>query len=173
MSADNTTAIHEAGHAVAHIRLGILQDRVTIEPKDGVLGSAMAEGAGNVWDAEAAANQAIAFCSGYAALVAAGHDQPTALAGADDDFEQTEYLISFWGLQGGIADWRNRAVELMAEPRNMAAVSLIAGHLEQEKTISGDVLDLLVDLSDGNCSQADFDRYMLLRASTRSDELVD
>lgn len=68
-----TTAYHEAGHAVAHVRLGILAGNVTIVATHSTLGGATAECAGTVCSRDGAKDQILAFCSGYASLVAAGY----------------------------------------------------------------------------------------------------
>ena len=72
--ATTTTAIHEAGHAVAHIRLGIEYGHAHIVPDGkGLLGAACGAGVQNVWNKGEAENMVLAFCAGYAALVAAGY----------------------------------------------------------------------------------------------------
>ena len=37
------TAIHEAGHAIAHVRIDVLKDQTTIDPGEGILGSSTPE----------------------------------------------------------------------------------------------------------------------------------
>ena len=49
-----------AGHAVAHLRLGIDQVSVTIVPHDGNEGSRLAAGSESVWAQEAAADMVLA-----------------------------------------------------------------------------------------------------------------
>ena len=81
MSDKTLTAIHEAGHAVAHVRLGIQQSFLTIKPYDGLAGSYTAEGENHVWSKEEAVDQVLAFCAGYATLAAHGCDEEEAQAG--------------------------------------------------------------------------------------------
>ena len=70
-SHEGHTSIHEAGHAVAHVRLGILQSHATIEPLDSDLaGSVLADD--SVWDRDDAENQVLSLYAGYAACLAAG-----------------------------------------------------------------------------------------------------
>ena len=76
-------AVHEAGHAVAHIRLGIDQEYASIEPGPGTAGRVSAEGVKHVWNAEAAQPMAVAYCAGYAAEVASGYDEITAAGHAE------------------------------------------------------------------------------------------
>ena len=120
-------AIHEAGHAVAHVRLGLDHDGANIIPdEDGQLGGAAGEGQEHVEGERGAKHVVLAFCAGYAALVAAGHAEDTARVGADDDFEQAREVIDSWGLPGGFESWQAQAVELMSRPENVAAVALVA-----------------------------------------------
>jgi len=104
MADERAHAIHEAGHAVAHLRFGIEQDRVTIEPKDGNLGSSHAAGSESVWTKKAAPDMVLAYCAGYAAMVSAGYSDDDAregCAGSDTaDFDEADELISKWGLSG-------------------------------------------------------------------------
>lgn len=162
---ENTTAIHEAGHAVAHVRLGIASGFVSIiaNPDKGTAGTAEGEGAGHVYNKDGAADMTIAYCAGYAALVSAGYDEQTALLGADDDMEHAQDLIEFWGLDGDIADWRRRAVDLMQSPENVNAVRVLAEQLAIHKRIENSIVEILIDLADGECTEADFNRFLLLR----------
>jgi hypothetical protein len=159
------TAIHEAGHAVAHVRLGIMQQELSIFPKEGTLGHATAEGAQHVWSAKEAEPMVLAYLAGYAALIAAGHGEGVARAGADSDFAEAEELIKFWGLAGSLDDWRARAVELMAEQRNVRAVALIAEELT--RTLPAECAEALVDVADGGTTQEEYLRFFFtLRLST-------
>lgn len=171
--ADHATAHHEAGHAVAHIRLGIEQLSATIAPKavpgGRRLGAVIAEGVQQVWNKEQAAPMVIAFGAGYAALVAAGHGDHEARDGADDDFDQAQYLIDFWGLPDTLDASLAQAVELMRRPENVAAVALVAEHLLKHKMLDADYLAVLVDLADGNTTEAEFARYLQLRSFAARD----
>lgn len=163
MIVDAHTATHEAGHCVAHIRLGIEHAGANLVATDGRLGASIAHGVDSVWDKPAAESQVLAFCSGYAAMVAAGVDHAVALGGTGDDFEQAQYLIDFWGLNGTLDAWRARAVELMRQPQNVAAIALLANHLLEHKRLDGDYVEAVVELSDGEITDGDFERYLLLR----------
>ena len=167
--ADHHTAIHEAGHTVAHIRLGLEHDGANIIRVDGRLGAAKGEGKGHVWDKGGAESVVLAFCSGYAAMVAVGCTEFEALAGTEDDFEQAGELIAEWVLPGDIEAWQARAVDLMCRHENMAAVALIAEHLLQRKRLDGDYCDVLVEVSDGAATKADLARYLALREHIEQD----
>jgi len=157
-----TTALHEAGHAVAHMRLGIRQDAVSIQPNDEkkTLGYCSAEGLEHVWDREGAEPQALALYAGYAALLAAGYPQEVAEHGAWGDFEQAEQLIEYWGI-GTPEEWRAKSVEFMARPENVAAVRRLADGLMQYKTIDGQLIDLFIAVADGEITEYDLSRVIV------------
>lgn len=163
---DRSTAIHEAGHAVAHVRFGILAGDVTIAAKKTdthlVMGSAQAEGAESVWSADEAKPQVLAFCSGYASLIAAGYSDEAARKGCSDDFEQAAYLIDYWGL-GAFDDWLPQAVALMRQEENIKAVSLVAEHLTRYESLDGDYINILVTVADGECTSTEWERYLAFR----------
>jgi len=162
---DKATAIHEAGHAVAHVRLGIQQLEVTIESRGEILGHSTAEGVEHCWSKEQADSMALAYCAGYAASVASGCAEGAAEAGCDDDFDRAEELIEFWCLDD-LATCKARAVELLRQPDNVAAVRLVADHLMRLRTLDVDYIDLLVDFADGNVTEAEFDQYLAFRRAT-------
>ena len=154
-------AYHEAGHAVAYIRLDIMQSMITIEPNAETLGRTTAEGPDSVWSEQGAAATVLALLAGYAALVAAGYSHEVAMKGADSDMEKAEDLIESWGLQPDLAYWLDQAIEMMREPRNMAAVERVAAELEQRRTIDAQLADVLVDLSDGETTPAEFATFIV------------
>lgn len=163
------TAIHEAGHAVAYIRLNLDHGGAEIVPKEeaGTLGSAAGEGLEHVWDKEQAGPAVLALCAGYAALAAAGHGDDVARGGTDSDFESAEHLIDFWALSGTLEDWMARAVVLMSSPENVAAVAKVAEHLLEHKRLDGDYIAVLVELADGDCTEQEFKQYLQNRGGLR------
>lgn len=162
---DRSTALHEAGHAVAHVRFRILAGNVTIAAKKTythlVRGSAVAEGAESVWSKTEAKPQILAYCAGYAALIAAGYGDEAARAGCDDDFEKATKLIEDWQL-GTLDDWMSDAVEFMRQ--NIRATNLVADHLMRHETLDSDYIDVLVSVADGDCTDEEFKQYLELRA---------
>ena len=169
MSTD--TAIHEAGHAVAHVRLGLDHEGAHIVADgNGLLGAATGEGQAHVWNTAGAERVVLAFCAGYAALVASGGDHGQAVDGTGDDFEQAQELIDFWGLAGDLAVWQRRAVELMRKPENLAAVALVARHLQERKRLDGELVDVLVSVADGETTEEEFETYLAYRGGP--DEIV-
>jgi hypothetical protein len=77
---------------------------------------------------------AVAYCAGYAAEVTSGYDKVTAARGAEDDFAEAERLIETWELPE-LEHWKRRAVELLSEPKNAAAVQLVADWLVTHRRI--------------------------------------
>lgn len=163
MSQERETAIHEAGHAVAHVRLEIDYGGVTIVANHGRDGAASAAGAESVCNAAGARAQAVAYCCGYGALIAAGVSPESACLGADDDFEHAMELIEAWRLGGSLGEWKAQAVALMSEPRNRKAVQVIADELLDRRRLDADFIDVLVELADGTMTREDVDRYLRLR----------
>ena len=157
------TAYHEAGHAVAHLRLNVQQGNVTIKPHDGNLGSSAAEGKEHVWSAEEAPNQVLCYCAGYAALIAIGCSEDDAVLGADNDFENAAELIETWSLSVSLDDWRTQSVELMSRPENIRAVDFVANALMKYETLDSDYLDILSDLADGNISEEEWQQFISWR----------
>ncbi|MDY0746576.1 hypothetical protein SNE35_18830 [Paucibacter sp. R3-3] len=156
-------ALHEAGHAVAHVRLQIPQLRASIIEAGDTVGSVRSQC--EVWSRDEAAAMAIAYCSGYAALVAAGLAETEASAGCDSDFRCVQDLVVAWQLEGGLDQIKSAAVSMMIKPENSSAVSLVARELLANRTLDDDVIDLLVDVADGHCSRDAFDRFLVARAS--------
>ena len=155
------TAIHEAGHAVAHCRLKIEQARVSIVPNDeeNQLGSVLSQGAESVWSREEAEPMVMAYLAGYAALVAAGIAPDEAIVGAESDLESAESLISFWGLDGTIETWKASLVVMMSRPENYAAVKRVAQELIETPTSCGESVAIMVEIVDGECSEDDYLRW--------------
>ena len=154
-------AIHEAGHAVACVRLfpSRVSDNVSIEPdhEEMSLGRhASEELRVSVHTSDNQADviflaEATYCCAGYAALLAAGHSKAQALAGCDQDFDEAG---SF--LEAGKRD----AVELMRRPENLRAVELIAKELLQRKRLNGDHVAVLIDFSDGETTAEEYRAYL-------------
>ena len=164
---DKRTAIHEAGHAVAHSRLGILQDHVSIDPENiyddegnllgATLGSAIAEGAEHVNSKEEAGDQVIACYAGYAALGAAGYSEEDAACGADDDFCIASYLLESWQI-GEESDWKGKALAMMREQKNIAAVTRVAEELLQERRLVMDQINTLIEVADDEIPEEEYQR---------------
>lgn len=154
---ERLTAIHEAGHALAHIRLGILQSKATIVPGDQSAGSVLAED--SAFTEEAAADQIIALCAGYGALQIFGHDDEDSRAGAGSDFEKAEELIDFFDL-GNLEEWLQKTVEFVAAPKNKKAIEMLADGLMKHQTLGASYMDILVDYSDGEISESEWEHYV-------------
>ena len=163
------TAIHEAGHALAHIRNGIWQEYATIKPLDSTMGGVLAEKYS--WSNDEAGRQAIAFCAGYGACIAAGYDEESAMAGCRSDFEAASSLCQFWSI-GSFAQCRSKAVKLMRAPKNIRAVDMLAAHLLKHTTLEHEYMQNLVWLADGKKTQASWEQYLKSRGPMDMDDFV-
>jgi len=153
-------AIHEAGHIVAYIRLRIDCGGASIIQNDDSLGRA--DGEGCAYTQDDAVARVLATCAGYAALVAAGYPEGSAQEGCGSDFEGATEAIDFWQL-GSLAEWKQKAIELMARPENIKAVDLIASALVEKGRLDGDHCQVLVELADGEASPEDYQQYLAAR----------
>lgn len=155
-----TTAIHEAGHAVAFCRLfpeGRIGGMVTIVAGHGNLGAHSSEelvfyGAKQTdVERDMVRKEAIYCCAGFAAAHVAGVANPE--AGCGQDFSQAQEIMD-------LATAQRAAIDLMSLPENIAAVKLVADVLMQRQTIDHDHLAVLVELADGAITEADYLRYL-------------
>ncbi len=161
----NTTAIHEAGHAVAHVRHGLEVTVLSVRP-DGekmTAGHCRGPGVESVRCAEDAEVQILAYLAGYAALIAYGLDEESASRGAESDMEYVEQLLEDWCLGGGLNAWKERAVEFMSRPENVAAVALLAKELEHREHMVDELIEDLISYSDGEFTEDEWQRYLLIR----------
>ncbi len=154
------TAIHEAGHAVAFVRLfpGRYGDTVTIEPEAGNLGAFTAE---DVSFVEASAteddarqqflNHAVYCCAGYAAVLATGEPEHVAVRGCELDFEQAEPFLE---------EGKRIATALMSQPGNVKAVKMLADELLQRRTMIWDLTAVLIDVADGEATPEDYQGFL-------------
>jgi hypothetical protein len=178
-ASEKKIAIHEAGHAVACERLfpWRLVGNLTIVPD--VEGNAA--GSHEMLEAivfdlttdpeelarqnEVFANQAVYFCAGYAACLAAGHSERTALAGCGNDFERAEAAASWPELT--LSAVKQRAIELMRRAQNIAAVERVADELLARRTIGGDEVEWLVGIADGTLSEQDYRQFLASRIGSK------
>jgi hypothetical protein len=139
---------------------GRFSDRVTIVESAENLGSHSAEELifPVTDDPKECANQnaefdreAVYCCGGYAALLAAGYSDEDARIGCWNDFDKAEALTRI-----PLATIQRQAVALMRQPENIAAVTRIADELMRRKTISGEHVETLIELSDGTISDDDY-----------------
>jgi hypothetical protein len=159
------TAIHEAGHAVALARFDREQGDVSIQPdhERGSLGHAAGEGLNHIWNEEDARQIIVVDAAGYAALIAHGMDEYTAMLGAGDDFENVETIVRDWLPGTTVEEWKAAAVDLMREPANIRAVNLVAAELMSRGTIRADDLWVAIDFADGKCTEEEYRDYLRFR----------
>lgn len=163
------TALHEAGHAVAHVRLldalgNALISHISIVPNPdaNTLGHMSAED--DPCDASVAAATVTVLCAGYAALVAAGYEDKEARDGAWSDFERAQELIDAWKLDP-LEACMGKAVMLMLEDRNINAVRTVASEVLVKRRLDGDYIHALIELSDGEITRDDLANFLYLSAT--------
>lgn len=155
-------AMHEAGHAVACHRL--FPDRLswilTIEPNEYSFGRIESE----YWefsidgDLEVAEqyflDDAVFACAGYGAMKAAGYTDERAQWGCEPDFERAGHRLE---------RAKTKAVALMALPDNIRAVDRLAKELMRHRTLDGDHMGIVIDVSDGGTTEAELAEYLQIR----------
>jgi len=169
MTDPKETAIHEAGHAVAFCRLfgdaARYGHTLTIEPHEDLLGSHRAEelvfhGVGELTAEQRLAfeNEAIYSCAGYAAVLAAGYSDEAALAGCGSDFDMAERACDV-----PLDLSKEKAVELMTLPENVAAVARVADELLSRSALEWEEVEILIDVANGKATEQDYQRYQALK----------
>jgi hypothetical protein len=166
-----TTALHEAGHAVASKRLFPWRpvDDLSIVPNydEGTAGSHETleavefdltdDPAELERQNEEFRKQAVYQCAGYAALIAAGYSQREASHGCGADFARgTNAYIT-------LKDAQRRAVDLMRNTENVAAVARIAKALIEHGTLDPDNVDALISVADGEMTEDFYQQLARLR----------
>ena len=153
------TAIHEAGHAVAHKRLhGGRFDlkETTIQRDEDSLGHCSYEeilqelGMGETDEKGKYhfSHEVTKLLSGYAANVVAGVNPKRARRGCDSDFEKAEEIIAGWKLPP-LPEQIKAALDLMARPENRRAVDLLASELLKNVTVPPSDVECLLEVADG------------------------
>lgn len=87
------------------------------------------------------------MCSGYAACVAAGIEDTTAMAGCEKDFNVAKESIEEFKLSP-LEDHLRQAVELMRQPKNLRAVKRLADELLEWKTLDGESVEKIIKAVD-------------------------
>jgi hypothetical protein len=108
------TAIHEAGHAVMSLRLGVIVGVVTLKPWDETLAGMVSSETDYQLTPRDARLHAAVNLAGWAALAALG--SPNADAGCEDDFEETRKALTTWHL-GNVERWSKGAAHDATAPQ--------------------------------------------------------
>ena len=103
-------------------------------------------------------NEAIYACAGYAAMLAAGYAEEEALAGCEADFEKAERVCNV-----RLYVSKEKAMALMMQPQNIAAVARVAGELLSRSTLEWDEVEILIDVADGEATEQDYQRYLVMK----------
>ena len=165
---ETTTAIHEAGHAVAWSRLfpSRYMNGVSIIPdhEEGLAGMCENEGLFGNEDDEHLSDHDTYGCAGYAAVRAAGYSEEAAAAGCDYDFD---------GVHGDLATAKTKALDLMQQPENVTAVKRIAEELMRRRQLHPDHVTVLLDLSDGESTESEYQQFLSFRGWSNSNPTSD
>lgn len=165
---ETTTAIHEAGHAVAWSPLFptryMMDVSIISDYEDGSAGSFEGQGLWGDEDDEHLADHDAWFCAGYAAVIAAGYSEDVAAAGCDSDFD---------GVHGDLATAKTKALDLMQQPENVTAVTRIAEELMRRRRLHPDHVTLLLELSDGELPESEYLQLLSFRGWSNSNPTSD
>ena len=153
-------AIHEAGHAVAHYRLRLELGYVSIVAQGKNAGAVTGAGVYHVHNRMDAKKQVIAYLAGYAALVARGYDEETALQGTGSDMECVSELFELWNLND-LDKWKSLAVKMMSRPKNIAAIDRLARELETRQKFDSDMAMVFIEVADGDSTEDELERYLI------------
>jgi hypothetical protein len=153
--ARRSTACHEAGHAVAHVRCGSVLSYATIVKKETTLGCV--DGSGD--------EDLICYYAGYAADLECGRDPAEAREGARFDFDNARDFDS----QHDEAEWIEKSRAFVRA--NWPAIELIAAQLLEHNVLFCDELYVLVEVADGESTMEDLER-LRARLSLVGDDLT-
>jgi hypothetical protein len=155
------TALHEAGHAVAAVQLGLDgQDygSVTIIPSETMNGSFSMSALGStVCEAQ---RDIVISCAGYGALRALGYPEHFASTGCGEDFSVAETLIRRWSLPP-IDYWKDLTTQLFVLHENAQAVKDVAKNLIKYKTNGPEFIHITVGVAIGLLSQLEVEKFKL------------
>lgn len=160
--AERETAFHEAGHAVADCRFGFVCGVVSIEPRPGLgtRGHATC-----LYEHEGTDDDVIlALLAGYAAAVRSGEDSDDAKEGASSDFERALEILAR-SERTELASHLERAEAFVRD--NWTAIERVAVELIEWRTIDGQELEVVLDVADGNATDADLARFRMMSRSGR------
>ena len=97
-------------------------------------------------------------CAGYAATLAAGYAEEEALAGCEADFEKAERVCNV-----RLYVSKEKAMALMMQPQNIAAVARVAGELLSRSTLEWEDVEILINVADGEATEQDYQRYLVMK----------
>jgi hypothetical protein len=103
---------------------------------------------------DARSKDAVLACSGYAACIHAGYSEEQARTGCEDDFDRAGALAE---------DSRRAAKALLGKELNIRAVRMVANRLLELRTIDYDHFAILMQVTDGECSEQEYRDYIEAR----------
>jgi hypothetical protein len=162
------TAYHEAGHAVAAVRLNIDFARVSIVPGDGTLGHSSSADWRSLNNTRRGADGALVFDADrlaaclvelYAGFAAEAHAVPGAdPEGSCSDSAAAAEILAAAGWNE--AAYRDRAERFVRE--HWASIALVARELLHWDTLDHGEVEGLVDVVSGATKPADLTRFRIL-----------
>lgn len=160
------TAIHEAGHAVVAARKGFEIGGASIVPdhERGTWGHALIKPHEDYDSESKAAEHIMVLAGGYAALIALGYDHDIAVSGTGGDFEEAEEIITGWGLPS-LEYWLTKTVYFISCDENRRAVGRLSDYLFKMKEIDWESIVVLLEVSDGETTEAEFETWLQIRKS--------
>ncbi|MBU2835959.1 hypothetical protein HF673_09320 [Acidithiobacillus thiooxidans] len=163
------TAVHEAGHLLAAIRLKLYPGTTTIIPneEEGTAGHSchdIVEFPADATDEDIIASGmaqklGIHSMAGAAALQLMGISEKDSLLGADSDIEAAMRLLG--GL--GAEFYLDKALSLFHQENNPAALRLLAVQLLLHKTIGAGYAEQIVDVADDEATMAEIDEAIAIQ----------
>jgi hypothetical protein len=106
--------------------------------------------------------EAVYDCAGYAALIVAGYSEAEAKRGCASDFDAAG-RNAYTTLDAA----KQQAVALMRQPKNVAAVRRVADELLLRNMLDPWDVGFLIEIADGKCTEADYQRFVLLRDASQ------
>jgi|GEM_PF-1888408 len=168
-------AFHEAGHAVADVRLGLTFAGVSIipNPEKGTLGRSyclyedqyeftrsVEGGLEHRINSEKAEKVLISLLAGYCAEVRNGATKREARNGARDDFQKARQILRELGRNTDLSPWLTKASEFVSE--YWSEIQVIANELIETRELDETEVETILSAADGDGAAHDLARYRVL-----------
>jgi hypothetical protein len=155
-------AYHEAGHAIADLRLGLGLPHVSIirDAQKRTLGTTSSY---DGWDDERSAHAwLITLYAGFAAESRATPKLADVRRARDDYGRADEILVALYGRRGIKArreEWQGKAAAFVRKKANWRAIERFAAELVEHGEIDGQCADVLLDVADGATTEQQYRAY--------------
>lgn len=169
-------AIHEAAHAVADFRFNFTIDSVTIIPdvKRGVAGAAKSIDGPDCFSASEKTHREyiVSLMVGYAAEIKADpkcRKRAWTCAGNDQRMAQ-RHILEFTHHSKDLRPWVKRAKLFVGKKKNWAAIQAVAVFLLEHKSLNGNLVEAIIEHSDGDLNDAEFEQIFSFWLATKADD---